>query len=538
LHLNIRSERQPVPDVPVIYFIEPTDENVSRLVADFKEGLYSYMHINFVSSIPRALLQKLAKDLAAVGSNSKTQISKVVDRYCSFVSLDQTTYTLNNQSTYLSLHKSGASDNEIEKGMEKVANGVLSVILTALKQVPVIRAASNGAAGMVAQILNEKLVDLLKAGGSTEIFSSTSAVSADPSHAQRPLLVILDRDLDLSPMVSHGWSYAGLAADLFGMSLNKLTIPKENKHYDIDPSESFWRNSAHLPFPDAATAVNELVSDFSRLRGEMTSGEGGLTSAVSALPQVTEMKKTVDMHTTIATSLLNEVKARQIDKFYELERDLNPTLLNQLLTDPSAQLVDKVRSAIVFLLRKDGLPPAKIDQIMSQLNQAVPPGSDGSLIGAVKYIKYLLSLRQVPASSPVPTGAPQVVLPGMLGGIAEKMKTRGEGLLAAGIKNLKNILPINDNLVITNTVQQLSDQIVNPLTDSFLYFDPRNPQSSVRVRGSFRQVVVCVVGGGSVTEGENMNAWATKTGRTVIYGATDFPSPSAFVQDLAKLASA
>jgi hypothetical protein len=124
----------------------------------------------------------------------------------------------------------------------------------------------------------------------------------------------------------------------------------------------------------------------------------------------------------------------------------------------------------------------------------------------------------------------------MLGGIAEKMKTRGEGLLAAGMKNLKNILPVNDNLVLTNTVQQLADQVVNPLTDSFLYFDPRNPRSSVRVRGSFRQIIVCVVGGGSVTEGENMNAWATKTGRIVVYGATDFPAPAAFLQDLSKLA--
>lgn len=522
-----------MPDVPVIYFVEPTDENISRIVADYKAGLYSYMHLNFASSIPKSGLQRFAKELAGIAQAPPTQISRVVDRFCSFVALDQTTYTLNNPSTYLSLHKSGASDKEIEASMEKVSAGILSVILTCIKQVPVIRAASNGAAGMVAQILNDRLVELCTSSSSAELFSSTAAVSADPSHAQRPLLVILDRDLDLTPMVSHGWSYAGLASDLLGMTLNKLSIPKENKHYDIDPSESFWKQSAHLPFPEAATAVNELVSDFSRIRGEMTSGESGLTSAVSALPQVTEMKKTVDMHTTIATALLNAVKARQIDKFYGIEQDLDFNTYMQTLADPNLLVTDKLRTAIVLLLKKDGVPASKIDQIISQLS-----ASDASLVGALKYIKYLLSIRQVPTASPQPSSssAPQVMLPGMLGGIAEKMKTRGEGLLAAGMKNLKNILPVNDNLVLTNTVQQLADQVVNPLTDSFLYFDPRNPRSSVRVRGSFRQIIVCVVGGGSVTEGENMNAWATKTGRIVVYGATDFPAPAAFLQDLSKLA--
>ncbi len=523
--MSLKTERQPVPDVPAIYFVEPSEENISRIVSDYKAGLYSYMHVNFASSIPKPLLQRFAKDLGAVTTAPRSQISKVVDRYCSFVSLDNTTYSLNQVSTYLSLHKSGASDKDIETSMEKVASGVLSVLLTCIKQVPVIRAPQNGAAGMVAQILNDRLIEL---SSSSDLFSSTAAVSADPTHAQRPMLVILDRDLDLTPMVGHGWSYAALSADLLGMSLNKVSIPKENKYYDIDASESFWKTSAHLPFPETATAVNQLVSDFSRIRGEMTSGEGGLTTAVSALPQVTEMKRTVDMHTTIATALLNEVKARQIDKFHGIEQDLDLNTLIQVISDPNLLLIDKVRTAIVLLLKKDSIPSAKVDQLISQL------GTDSNLVGALKYIKYLISLRQVPASSP--PAAPQVALPGMLGGIAEKMKTRGEGILAAGIKNLKNILPVNDNLVLTNTVQQLADQTVNPLTDSFLYFDPKNPHSTVRVRGSYRQIIVCVVGGGTVTEAENMNSWANKTGRVVVYGATDFPAPSNFVQDLSKLA--
>lgn len=522
LHLALKSERHPVPDVPVIYFVDPSEESIARIVSDYKAGLYSYMHVNFSSSISSKLLQKFAGEISRSSPSRPCQISKVIDRYASFVSLDQSTYSLNQSSSYLSLHQSATSEAEIEATIDRTALGLLSLILTCVKQVPVIRAPPNEAAGMTAQLLHDKLAELVASPSASEIFSASGAVSSDPSHAQRPLLVILDRDLDLSPMVAHGWSYASLMTDLLGMSLNKLSIPKENKVYDIDCSEAFWKRSAHLPFPEAATAVNELVSEFSRMRGQVTAADpaAGLSSAVSALPQITEMKKTVDMHTTIATALLNEIKARSVDKFVEIENDLNVQSFSQILSDEKISDSDKVRTAIVLFLKKDGIPQQKIDQIVTSLANA----AEGN---ALKYLRYLMSLRNVPVVSQA--AAPQ--LPAALGGLAKEIRARGQGLLA----NIKNALPSNGNLVVTNTVQQLADQNANALTDSFAYFDPKNPNSNVRVRGSFRQVIVCVVGGGCVTEAENVSAWATKSGRIAIYGATDFPSPNQFLQDLAKL---
>jgi hypothetical protein len=534
LHMPLKSDRLAVPDVPVIYFIEPSEDSISRVVSDYRAGLYSYMHLNFSSSIPSKLLEKFAQDISRITPPSATQISRVIDRHCAFVSLDETMYSLNLSSSYFRLHQPGVSDQEIETLIGGISSGLLSLILTCIKQVPVIRAPQNAAAGMIAQSLHERIIELLGSGAVNDLFSSTASVSTDPTHAQRPLLVILDRDIDLSPLIAHGWSYASLMTDLLGMNLNKVSIPKENKHYDIDPSDPFWKRIGHLPFPDAATAVNEQVNEFSRKRGEVTEADGSLHTAMSALPQITELKKAVDMHTTIATALLNIIKARGIDRYYEVESDLNLNTLSSLLTAEAKvpeSVMDKVRTALVVVLKKEGIQSSKIDQIIAQI------GHDES-VNALKYIRYLLGLRSVPTA---PQLAPQTsnpggpVLPGVLGGLAEKMKSHGEGLLAAGMKNLKNIIPINGNLVATNTVGQLADQVMNPVTDSFMYLDPKNPHSTVRVRGSFRQVVVCVIGGGSILECENLMAWSSKSGRTCVYGATDFPSPNQFVKDLAKL---
>merc|ERR1712072_161779 len=45
----------------------------------------------------------------------------------------------------------------------------------------------------------------------------------------------------------------------------------------------------------------------------------GLGAAMSALPEMTEKKRSIDMHTNIAMALMSEIKARELDKYYEME---------------------------------------------------------------------------------------------------------------------------------------------------------------------------------------------------------------------------
>lgn len=545
LHLALRSERQAVPDVPVIYFVEPTEENIARIVADYRAGLYSFMHVNFSSCISSKLLERFASDISRppVGASPpvvSSQISRVIDRYCSFVSLSSNMYSLNFKSTYASMHKSSVTEAEIESSIDQIALGLLSLLITSVRQVPIIRAPLNEAAGMVAERLHDRLAELVSGPSSSDLFPpSAGAVSMDPSHAQRPLLIILDRGMDLRPMVEHNWSYQGLMHDVLNMHLNKVSIPKENKVYDIDVSDGFWKKVSHLAFPEAATAVNEHVNEFQKMRQHVVTGDTAATAAMTALPQVTEMKKMVDMHTSIATTLLNEIKKRSTDKFVEVENDTNVTMfMNEIVPSPNMSMIDKIRTAIVLILKKpDAFPPAKIDQLIDSLTSPTDPSNH--LINAIRYIKYVQSLRNVSSATHSTSAAPSstVVLPGMLGGLAEKVKARSETLIATGIKNLKNILPLNDNYMFTNLVLQLADQIANPVTDSFSYFDPKSTsggrQTAVRVRGSFRQVIVCVVGGGSISEYENMAQGLA--GRSVIYGATDWPTGESFVSDISAL---
>ena len=47
-----------------------------------------------------------------------------------------------------------------------------------------------------------------------------------------------------------------------------------------------------------------------------------LTSAVSSLPALLEKKRLIDMHTSLATAILDQIKMRKLDLFFELEEKI------------------------------------------------------------------------------------------------------------------------------------------------------------------------------------------------------------------------
>lgn len=89
--------------------------------------------------------------------------------------------------------------------VNNIVDGLFSVLVT-LGVVPIIRCPKGGAAEHVAAALEGRLRDHLKAR--SNLFSEgATALSATLS---RPLLVIFDRNFDLSVMLQHCWSYKPL----------------------------------------------------------------------------------------------------------------------------------------------------------------------------------------------------------------------------------------------------------------------------------------------------------------------------------------
>jgi hypothetical protein len=136
LYLMLENERQNISDVPAIYFVQPLQTNIQRIVMDASWGIYEALNLNFTSSLPRPLLEELAT--GALKTDCLQKIAKVYDQYLEFITLENGMFSLGQPLTYVQLNDPAAQDQDVEAVVENIVNGLFSVLAT-LGVVPVIR---------------------------------------------------------------------------------------------------------------------------------------------------------------------------------------------------------------------------------------------------------------------------------------------------------------------------------------------------------------------------------------------------------------
>lgn len=94
------------------------------------------------------------------------------------------------------------------------------------------------------------------------------------------VLVILDRNVDLVPMLSHSWTYQALVHDVLDMKLNRVTVEAaeagklQKKAYDFDSKDYFWAKNAANPFPQVAEDIDSELNRYKTDAAEITRSTG------------------------------------------------------------------------------------------------------------------------------------------------------------------------------------------------------------------------------------------------------------------------
>lgn len=559
LHLLIsNSDRQRIPDVPAVYFVAPTPEMIRRICQDCAGQLYDSYHLNFCSEIPRPLLEELAA--STLKSNSFHKITKIHEQYCDFITLEPTLFSLNLPRSYLTFNHPSLTDADVRPAIDTIVNSLFSVFIT-LGVVPIIRCPKNGVAENVARQLDQKIRSHLASSG--DRFQTTSF--------QRPVLILLDRNIDLAVMVRHGWTYQALVHDLLEFQLNRVIVEiKENteqatrvekKAYDLDVSDSFWQSAAGLPFPEAAAEVSQQFQEYTKVKEELNrlSLDTGadneeetarllmgrtkeLGALITSIPELQKKKESIDKHTNIATSLLHTIKDRDLNLYSSYEdallnkNPLDKKELSSLISETGkGNTMDKLRLYLIYYLASDNSSRAELEEYERVLEK----------LGC--NLKILNHLRTVKAFSGMALAAP-------IGGSVNRNRSRigtsfTSNLMERGISSLRDyvqsgvnyLTSSNQEFTTTRIVDSLMEMKNTPETESYLYFDPKISGSAARRNTPFQDAVVFVVGGGNYLEYQNLQDYVKRQSqqrktKNVIYGTTEMLTATQLISQLNELA--
>lgn len=560
VHTVVNARRLPLPDVPVIYFVAPSVDNIKAIIDDLSSDKYDKFYINFTSSINRELLEDFAKKVSLTGKASK--IKQVYDQYLDFIVTEPNLFLLDIPRVFSTFNNPATKEDDIHLLAGNIADGILSTIV-ATGSVPIIRCPRNGAAELVATQLDLKLRDYL---------SNTRSL-INQLVQQRPVLVILDRSVDLSAMLSHLWIYQCMVSDVFELKRNTIRLVKfaddkqTTKNYDIDPKDFFWAKNAALPFPDVVENADIELNAYKKDALDLTA-KTGITSfsdidpnstdtlhiqqAVDALPELTARKTTLDMHMDVLATLLKELEAKSLDKFFEIEQNCHdPKIQNQFLELVRADAkrdnsADKLRTFLILVLLLD-LPESFVASVQLLLREKYPEIS----LTALEYVKGLKQRMKLSNISALTDnnghrGASVDVSKNnsaLFNGLSSKLYGLTEGRLTEGLSSLasglKKFLPAKTQLPTTNIVEAIMDPnsasaALVQLTDDYLYLDPklRGGHSKPPKRQTYLESLVFMVGGGSYLEYQNLQEWAhtpNKPVRRVTYGSTDVMTASEFL---------
>ncbi|TMW65873.1 hypothetical protein Poli38472_003638 [Pythium oligandrum] len=565
LHMLIDSERDAIPDVPAIYFVEPTPANIQQIIADCSKELYATVHLNFAYPLSREALEMLAK--LAVERGCTSMISKVYDQYTNFVSLEPSLYSLNLPQSYRAYNDPTMADTQIEQSMTSIVRGLFSVLATTGK-VPVIRCPNNqGPSRMVAEQLNQMIRDYLTA---------RKGVFADANSSfQRPVLIIMDRNEDLPSSLHHPSTYQALVDDILKISLNRVKVNVKTsgdeagngsrnveKIYDLDvTSDRFFELHAGSLFPDAIDANEEEMKQVTKKEEQIRAKTGGneallngtkdLVAAVDTLPALLEKKKMLEVHTNIFHAAFEGVTARHIPSYSMLEQKLfdgshvDKQEVLQLLSGPeTGTLADKMRLLMIYYLTSGATTAeiAEFEHAFQQFASTSPAGDQYAR--AWNFIKKHTAFQkhanvggalQTEGQTPPGTTAGSVNI--------NKFKGLAQGFLAQAAASVKNFLPENKKLHITRVTDAICDLRPNTEDDSFLYLDPKiksvGDGNVPRQRTPFREALVFVIGGGNYNEYQNLMTYAKaqQPPRSVWYGCTELLSPEEFLEQLGSISA-
>lgn len=547
--MNIKENRLQVSDAPALYLVEPTKENIDIICSDCEKNLYDSFYLNFIYTIPRDILEYLATKLVEIGASDK--VHRIYDQFLNFICAEKSFFTLD-QSIFIDLFSKQEQDMKI---LDPIVSGLISVILT-LEVIPIISYKPGTFSETVAKRVDQKLRNLLLDRSHLKQFNIEYS-------KKRPILILVDRDIDYSVMIQHKWSYRSLCHDLFSMKQNsvKVEIKKEEelslptyKTYDIDIEDEFWAKNAGLAFQDFAETLETSMKNYTKKIQEFNEKTGLKIEEDSLLGEdavnnlnkndkplsktiiddvlhLIDGKKGLNTHVNISYAILKEVKTRKIDQLVSIQeclienRKFDKKVLQSFIKEyDKGTAEDKIRLFLICYLSKilHGTPSSfskqEYDDLLNEFERTIKELTGSYSIPQLVALKSIC--KNVETTKEVESNNLLIDI------IGNNLKLFGQSIMMP---------PQSETLPLTKIVSNLMDQKKDKDVEKFIYLDPKGSTKPSTSFDEFTESIVFVIGPGNYFEYQNLLDYSIKESKSIQYGCVKIQTGIEFINDLQAL---
>jgi len=259
---DINKDRAPFRDMGVVYFIDPTESNIDKIIADFSGKKKKYGNDVFIftlSACPDKILGKVK------ACRSLLKRIKVFNEFnCDFLAKESRIFDLGMKSCFRQLFL-----EPDPHGIEAEIAKKLVTLCATLKEYPIIRyqedsKRSKAIATLVSQKLNEFV------GNSPDwwyhgMYDNTRG---------RSTLLLIDRSEDpLSPFM-HEFTYQAMANDLLNFEGNKISIETDKGSKDVllNMDDKVWLEYKMKHVAEVVDNLTDKLKEFAKNQGVESNG--------------------------------------------------------------------------------------------------------------------------------------------------------------------------------------------------------------------------------------------------------------------------
>ncbi|KAL6125979.1 hypothetical protein ACLB2K_074030 [Fragaria x ananassa] len=359
--------REPLPSMDVIYYIQPSKENVVMFLSDMsgREPLYRKAFVFFSSPIPKELINHIKKDTSVL-----PRIGALREMNLEYFPIDNQAFVTDQDKALEELFGNVDNSKRIEKCLDIMATRIATVFAS-MKELPSVRYHASKAVDE-SEASPRDLFPTKLAGAVWNIISKYK--SSIPNFPQKETcdLLILDRSVDQIAPVIHEWTYDAMCHDLLEMDGNKYIheVPSktggdpERKEVLLEDNDPVWLEIRHTHIADASERLSDKFSTFqsknkaAQLQQSARDGNElstrDLQKMVQALPQYTEQMEKISLHVEIAGKINRIIREKGLRDLGQLEQDLvfgdagAKDVINYLRTNQDASSENKLRLLMIY----------------------------------------------------------------------------------------------------------------------------------------------------------------------------------------------